>query len=187
MYKKLILFSSLFLLSACAIKDDPNIKQLFKEDEIYHTSLLNTKKAQLIASLETKALLTATYLNPVFGGNKACKNMCVYVDDGEYFFIGIFITDSEKHEFNKKGYDLRLNGQKPNNIEPLEENDPLRYQMPMVNNWSSYYKVKFPKMETKDLNLTFENDRFGKDILTFSKNQKPLFESLKYLDTLRNY
>ena len=186
MYQKIILFSSLILFGGCAIKDDPNIQQLFKEDEIYHTSLNNTKKAQLIASLETKALLTATYLNPVFGGNKSCKNMCVYVRDGEYFFIGIFITDSEKHEFNKKGYALTLNGRKPSNIELLEENDPLRYQMPMVNNWSSYYKVKFPIMLGNDMNLTFENDRFGKDVLTFSKNQKPLFAPLKYLNTLRN-
>ena len=175
MYKKILLLSSALLFSSCSIKENSNLAQLFKKDDIYHISLLNTKKAQLIASLETKALLTATYLNPVFE----------YIDSEninrreEYFFVGVYITDSEEHEFNTKGYSLKLNGKKPLGIQKLKKDDPLRYQMPMINNWSTYYKVKFPKVKGNDLNLTFENDRFGKDTLTYSKKEKPLFESLK--------
>lgn len=185
MYKKSLLLTSIlsvsFFVGGCAIKENSNIAQLFKKDDIYHISLQNTKKAQLIASLETKALLSATYLNPVYTSEN-CKNLCMYVNDGEYFFIGVYITDSEKNEFNNKGYLLTLNGAKPIDIKKLEKDDPLRYQMPMMNSWSTYYKVKFPTVNSDIMYLTFENDRFGKDVLEYPKIQKPFFESLKYLN-----
>ncbi|MBU1667084.1 hypothetical protein KKC13_01625 [bacterium] len=184
MYKKILLLSSAlstaFILGGCTLKENSNISQLFKKDDIYHISLQNTKKAQLIASLETKALLTATYLNPVYTHDN-CKNLCMSVSDAEYFFVGVYITDSEKSEFNNKGYLLTLNGAEPIEIKKLEKDDPLRYQMPMMNNWSTYYKVKFPIVKGNDMQLIFENDRFGKDILEYSKGQKPLFETLRDL------
>ncbi len=184
MYKKILLLSSTLtaalIFSGCTIKENSNIAQLFKKDDIYHISLMNTKKAQLIASLETKALLTATYLNPVFEYIE-CKDLCMSDATEEYFFVGVYITDSEDHEFNNKGYKLKLNGAEPIGVQKLEKNDPLRYQMPMINNWSTYYKVKFPNVKGNALKLTFENDRFGKDELTYSKNETPLFESLKDL------
>lgn len=185
MYRKILLLSSAlgtaFILGGCTFKENSNISQLFKKDDIYHISLQNTKKAQLIASLETKALLTATYLNPVYS-HENCKNLCMSVNDAEYFFVGVYLTDSEKNEFNNKGYLLTLNGAEPIEVHKLEKNDPLRYQMPMMNSWSTYYKVKFPIVQENDMKLIFENNRFGKDILEYSKGQKPLFESLIDLD-----
>ena len=181
MYKKILRYATtltlLILLDGCSVKENSSLEQLFKKDDIYHISLVHTEKAQLIASLETKALLTATYLNPVFNADN-CKNFCIDISGGEYFFVGIFITDSEKNEFNSRGYLLTLNGKKPIKVTKLKKNDPLRYEMPMLNNWSTYYKVKFPTVEGNRLELTFENDRFGKDILTYSRDEKPLFESL---------
>lgn len=168
MYKKLLLLTTLLTLTGCQIKEDSNISQLFKKDDIYHISLLNTQKAQLIASLETKALLTATYLNPVYS-HQNCKNFCVDIEDGEHFFVGIYINNSKKHYFNNKGYSLKLNGFKPIEVKKLDKDDPLRYEMPMVDNWSTYYKVKFPSTSSKDFTLIFESDRFGKDTLPFSK------------------
>ncbi len=171
MYKKILLLSTLLITTGCGTKEGANISQLFNKDEIYHVSLLNTEKAQLIASFETKALLTATYLNPVFT-NKSCKNFSVDVSGGEYFFIGVFINGSKINDFNGKGYSLKLNGMKPIEIKKLDKDDPLQYEMPMVDNWSTYYKVKYPTVHAKKLNLVFESDRFGKDILTFFKNKE---------------
>jgi hypothetical protein len=190
MVKKTLLFISLILLLGCSVKkdkcglrEDSNFAQLFTKDEIYDKSLTNTHKAQLMASFETKALLTATYLNPVFAERHCKKRFKNKMRDGEYFFIGIFITNTDKEsKFNEKGYRLTLNGELPIDIKLLEKDDPLRYEMPMMNNWSTYYKVKFPAMKTKELTLIFENDRFGKDILKYSKEEKPLFEPLKGLD-----
>ena len=141
---------------------------MYKRQEIYHTSLINTQKGQLIASFETKALLTATYLNPVFKKN-GHKNFSIDVSDGEYFFVGVFITNSKTNRFDEKGYSLTLNGKKPIEVIKLDKDDPLKYEMPMVDNWSTYYKVKFPTMHTKKLKLVFESDRFGKDVLIFRK------------------
>jgi len=182
MYKKLLFLSAAFLIvgcsakqEECAIRETSDFGQLFTKDEIYHTSLVNTQKAQLMASFETKALLTATYLNPVFERRDCRKKLKSNFDDGEYFFVGVYITNSEKNEFNTRGYSLTLNGFTPIEVKKLDKNDPLRYEMPMVDNWSTYYKVKFRKSPKKDLTLIFENDRFGKDILHYSKDQKPLF------------
>ncbi len=168
MYKKILLLSILLILTACGTKERANISQLFKKDEIYHTSLLNTQKGQLIASFETKALLTATYLNPVFKKN-AHKNFSIDVSGGEYFFVGVFITNSKTNRFDEKGYSLTLNGKEPIDVIKLDKDDPLKYEMPMVDNWSTYYKVKFPSIYTKKLKLVFESDRFGKDVLIFRK------------------
>jgi len=189
MYKKVLLLSSVLFVMGCSqkedectIRDKSDFEQLFTKDEIYHKSLVNTQKAQLMASFETKALLTATYLNPVFEKRACKKRFKNKMEDAEYFFVGIYINNSEMHEFNTKGYSLTLNGMKPIEIKLLDKNDPLRYEMPMVDNWSTYYKVKFKKTSDNDFKLIFENDRFGRDILNYSKGEKPLFESLTGLN-----
>jgi len=189
MYKKLLLLSTLLLFAGCSakkeeckIRETSDFGQLFTKDEIYHTSLINTHKAQLMASFETKALLTATYLNPVFERRECRRRLKNNIEDAEYFFVGVYITNSEKHEFDTRGYSLTLNGLAPIEVKKLDKNDPLRYEMPMVDNWSTYYKVKFKKSPKKDLILIFENDRFGRDILSYSKTEKPLFESLEGSD-----
>ena len=185
MHKNILLLTSALVIAGCSakkeeceVREKSDFGQLFTKDDIYHNSLVNTQKAQLIASFETKALLTATYLNPVFEERDCKKRFTNKMQDGEYFFVGVYIQNSEKHAFNTKGYSLTLDGLEPIDIQELEKNDPLRYEMPMVDNWSTYYKVKFKKSPKNDFALIFENDRFGKDILNYSKGEKPLFESL---------
>ena len=194
MYKNILLLTATLLIAGCAakkdecdVRDKSDFGQLFTKDDIYHISLVNTQKAQLMASFETKALLTATYLNPVLSQQKCKKRFKNDMTDGEYFFVGIYVTNSEKHEFNKKGYSLTLNGLSPIEIKELDKDDSLRYEMPMVDNWSHYYKVKFKNSPKNNFTLIFENDRFGKDILNYSKGEKALFEPLKDLDRERNY
>ncbi len=184
MYKKILLLASLLYLGGCAtkeeecsVKEHSDFGQLFTKDEIYHTALINTQKAQLMASFETKALLTATYLNPVYLERKCRKKLKEKLQDGEYFFVGIYIDNSKSQHFETKGYSLTLNGQDPIEVKALDKDDPLRYEMPMVDNWSHYYLVKFKQTSQKNFSLIFENDRFGRDILNYSKGEKPLFES----------
>ena len=193
MYKNVLLLASVFFIfgcsqkqEACDVNEKSDFEQLFVKDEIYHKSLVNTQKAQLIASLETKALLTATYLNPVFEQRACKKRFKNKMEDAEYFFVGIYISDSEKHEFNTKGYSLTLNGLEPIEVKKLDKNDPLRYEMPMVDNWSTYYKVKFKKTAKKNFSLIFESDRFGRDTLNYSKEEKSLFPSLIGLSKSHN-
>ena len=177
MYKKVLLLVSALVVLGCSqkkdecdVQDKSDFEQLFTKDEVYHTALNNTQKAQLMASFETKALLTATYLNPVFKHRACRKRFKNQMQNGEYFFVGIYIPDSEEHEFNTKGYSLTLDGLQPIKIKKLEKNDPLRYEMPMVDNWSTYYKVKFKKTKNNNFHLTFENDRFGRDVHKGKRN-----------------
>ena len=185
MYKRVLLLASALMVFGCSqkkdgcmVQDKSDFEQLFTKDEVYHIALNNTQKAQLMASFETKALLTATYLNPVFKNRPCKKYFKDELKDGEYFFVGVYITNSKKNEFNTKGYSLTLDGSKPLEVKKLDKDDPLRYEMPMVDNWSTYYKVKFKKTNKNNFCLIFENDRFGRDILNFSKGQKPLFDPL---------
>ena len=185
MYKKLLLLSSLLLVVGCSakkeecdVREKSDFGQLFTKDEIYHTALINTQKAQLMASFETKALLTATYLNPVFERRNCKKRFKNNMEDAEYFFVGVYIENSKTHRFNTKGYSLTLNGLKPIEVKELDKDDALRYEMPMVDNWSHYYKVKFKKSPINKFTLIFENDRFGKDIMNYSKGEKALFNPL---------
>jgi len=171
MYKNILLLAILFVITGCSIREESNIAQLFKKDDIYHISLLNTQKAQLIASLETKALMTVTYLNPVYA-HANCKNYQMSIENGEYFFVGVYINNSKTHHFDNKGYSLTLNGVNPMEVKELDKDDPLRYEMPMVDNWSTYYRVKFPPSNMKKFSLIFESDRFGKDTLEFERAEK---------------
>jgi hypothetical protein len=170
MYKKILLLSALLAVNGCGTKEGANLSKLLNRDEVYHISLLNTEKAQLIASLETKALLTATYLNPLFK-NRDFKEISIDISNGEYFFVGVFIKGNKIGSFNKNGYSLKLNGREPIEVKEVDKDDPLKNDMPMVNGWSSYYRVKYPKINADKLNLVFKNDRFGNDTLEFSKNR----------------
>ena len=133
MYKKVLLLASVLVVLGCSqkkdkcgIEDKSDFEQLFTKDELYHKALINTQKAQLIASFETKALLTATYLNPVFQNRPCKKHFKNELKDGEYFFVGVYIPNSEKNEFNTKGYSLTLDGEKPIEVKKLDKDDPLR-------------------------------------------------------------
>jgi hypothetical protein len=179
MYKHILLCLSLLFILGCSAKKEASYTKDVSKDEMYHSSLVNTQKAQLMGSLETKALLTATYLNPIFTERKSKKEFNEPMHDGEYFFVGVYITDSEEQQFNTQGYSLTLNGLEPIEVVKLEKGDPLHDIMPMVDNWSTYYKVKFEKSSKDNFSLIFENDRFGKDLLNYSKEEKPLFESLR--------
>jgi len=177
--KKIVMISMILGFSGCSsITDNPNMKQLLTKDDIYHTSLINTHKAQLIASLETKALLTATYLNPVVEQNPDWRSFQFNPHDGEYFFVGVYISDSKEHSFNTKGYKLTLNNQEPIEVKAIGKNDPLRYEMPMVDNWSNYYLVKFRANSEDEQKLIFESERFGEDVIVYSKAPKGLLDSL---------
>jgi len=173
MYRRIILLLILLLLSGClkSEMDNSKLSKLTKRNDIYYMALLNTKKAQIIASFETKALLIATYLNPIFRDKNRCS-ICFDTSNGEYFLVGLFINGARESKFNKSGYSIALNGVAPEDLKEVDRDDPLLKEMPMVNNWSSYYIAKFPKQRGDILKLIFKSDIFGEDILEFKKSLK---------------
>ncbi len=133
----------------------------FSEDRPYERAIGYTKKGEIIVSMENKAFLIATYLNPIYEK----------YNDGEYFFVRVYI-DNDFSKENMSGlhnpkYHLLLNGNEPLEIKRLSMEDPLVKEMPMVKPWYKIYLVKFPK-ESKKLNLVLKSDDYGQTTLTFS-------------------
>jgi len=56
-------------------------------------------------------------------------------------------------------------------IRELDEDDRLRRTMPIRNQWNHFYLVRFKENHSKKIKLKFENDRYGKALLTFEKEK----------------
>lgn len=166
MFKKTAVLTCLMLVfSGCAGKSALNI---FESDMLYEKGLEYTIVGDIINSFETKALISATYLNSV--------DHTKYNDDFHNFLIGIYITEDNKEEkdrfLNNKRYILTLNG---NSIEKLEELQTTNYlweHIPIKNPYAKYYIVSFKKEKNQNsLNLKYENINLGKVILHFQGEQ----------------
>ncbi len=154
-----LLIVAFLLFAGCSTKvSKPSV---LKPDRYYLNALRYTQKGDLAISLENRALLIATYLNPI---EKKFQ-------DGEWFFIRVYIDndfiDEKKAGLFHPGFLLMLHGQKPLQIEPLKAEDELVKKMPFTQKWYRYYLVKFPKSTKKELVLTFSNPQIGQMRLTF--------------------
>ncbi|OQX74728.1 MAG: hypothetical protein B6D59_01460 [Campylobacteraceae bacterium 4484_4] len=150
----------LLLLGGCSAKTG-----LFAPDRMEQKALHHTQRGEIYNALEIKAAIVATYLNPVYP--KYDKS------EKEYFLIGIYIdndaSDIEHQGIYNEQYRLRLAGEKPVKITPLKESDALVKSAPLRNRWSHYYLVEFPPLSTQTLELTYQNDQYGKVTLHFAK------------------
>jgi len=158
---------TVLVLSGCQTY---NAFDMFKKDDSYEKALIETKNAQIINSLETKAKLSATYLNPLYPSE---------YKDAEYFFVGVYIPDDydspkDAGLFNKE-YKLVMKDIKgdiqPKNIEQIakKEQNKLYKQMPHTDTWSKYYIVSFPKQDgASALELKFKSS-YGEASLSFPR------------------
>lgn len=165
-YKKVIalLPFATFLLGGCQTY---SAFEALKKDDYYEKALLQTKSAQIINSLETKAKITATRLNPLYPDK---------YKDGEYFYVGVYIPDDyDKNDsaglFNKE-YKLYLKGD-GGYMEPLSVNETIKKEQnelykkaPIKDNWSRYYTVSFAKQKTDALTLKLFSP-YGEALLNF--------------------
>jgi len=132
-------------------------------DRIQELSIVNTKKGEL-TNQDSKIFILATYLNPI----KTSE-----IDDSkENFLVSIYLSrqvDKSK-ENNNPFYQVKLNDNIfIDDMKILDKKSKLLKLIPIKNEWSEYYLIKFPKQKTKTLKLTFENEQHNKVNLTFSK------------------
>ncbi len=166
MLKKLsiffILFLTVFFISGCNRRVP--FSQLNK-DKMYELSIVNTRKGEITNLQETKAIIIATYLNPI--------NVNFINNKEDVFLIGIYISNdsnTKKRGLNNPFYKFTLNGDATiNDIEKLNMNSKYLKIIPLINRWAEYYIVKFPAKKSRTLTLTFENQEYGKAVLTFEK------------------
>jgi hypothetical protein len=158
-YLILAILMLLFLSSGCSQKSG-----LFAPDLLEEKALSATRKGEIYNSLEIKASLVATYLNPVLKSYNA--------DEKASFLVSVFIdddySDPKKQGLFNPDYLLTLNGKKATEIRPLKLDDDLVKIAPVKNMWSHYYLVTFPKTSSEKLMMRFESQRYGASILNFS-------------------
>jgi len=142
--KKIFFFLSILTLifSGCSVK------QALKQDTLYEKTLKYTRRGQIVSSFETKALIDAVYLNPLYPDQ--FKNPT--------FLIGIY------NDFNNKlinnEFNLTLNNQTPIKI---SQNIPnfIPYKLfPFYNEWMNYYLVEFNQTNTP-YTITYKSKHWG--------------------------
>jgi hypothetical protein len=133
-----------------------------KTDPLYQKGLNYTKIGQIINNFETKAIINATYLNPI---NSKWDNQY------NNFLIGIYIfndSDDEKTNFiNNPNYILSLNNKISTKIKLLQKTDELYEHIPLFNPHAKYYLVSYKKDGNINLNLVYTNKFFGATTLKF--------------------
>ncbi|HEX5670073.1 MAG TPA: hypothetical protein VFX66_00940, partial [Sulfuricurvum sp.] len=92
---------ALITMSGCA---DKGAFDLFKMDKAHERSVEELRTGSIVLSLETKAIISALYLNPVYPEQ---------YKDGEYFIAAIYFENDMRSVKNRDirdiGYRLTLN------------------------------------------------------------------------------
>ncbi len=143
-----------FLITLAVVFNGCAIKNVFHKDSLYEKTLKYTQRGQIVNSLETKALIDAVYLNPLYP--KKFKNPT--------FLIGIY--NDLNNQLIGNEFNLTLNGETPLKISnqiPVF----IPYKLyPFYNSWMSYYLVEFKKTN-KPLKLIYKSKHWGEAKLTF--------------------
>ncbi|MDR2152032.1 MAG: hypothetical protein LBO72_04345 [Helicobacteraceae bacterium] len=139
----------------------------FTGSATYAEALPHTKRGEIIDRFESKAQISAGYLNAIYPDNKAYSS-------SETFLIGLYIAndfkDKRKQGLNNPNYALDLNGLNFVSAEAVDKNSPMLKLMPLVNRWNLYYIVRFPAANATTLNLTLlEKDANKSTTISFPK------------------
>ena len=159
----LIAIAGMLMLGGCA---DKGAFDMFKMDTAHERAVEQMRTGTIVQSFETKAILSAVYLNPVYPGE---------YKDGEYFIAALYFEkrnlDTKKWDLEKYGYTLTLNGAAPVSMEEIQEKDPRRALIPIQNNWNRYYLIRFEPVQGSALALKLENDQTGSVVLDYPKER----------------
>ena len=147
--KKLLLVIMLLFIG-CSEK-----MSVLQKDEKYNTLTQYTQRGQITRSLETIALINATYLNPILKDNNETRN-------NEIFIIGVYNSNDykgyEKGGIHNPHYKLTMNGMKYTKAVKADVKKLDLTKYPFYNKWMKYYKVYFPKTNDYTLKITYSNE-----------------------------
>ena len=146
---RIFLIALILLFSGCGSK----ITEIFQKDNKYITLSQYTQRAQLVKSLETIALINATYINHILKNNDTKKY--------EIFIIGVYNSNDyrgyEKGGIYNNHYLLTMNNKK---FIKATKADIVKLNLtdyPFYNKWMKYYIVYFPKTDSKKLYIKYTN------------------------------
>ena len=164
MYKRLLSLMTVMLFWGCSSKEEKILLHSYEHNNTYHKQLQKTEKIQLYEGRNTKAMLTATYLNPTLKENNQTSD--------EKFIIGVHLEDEAVEALQTEGYRITLNNKVAKEVRPLENNDTKLKNISFVTEWGSYYEVSFPHTQGRAFSLVFASELYGKGSLNFSKVAK---------------
>jgi hypothetical protein len=166
---RILLVAIVILITGCTTKQD-GILSMLSIDNAHEKALGQTQSAQIINSLELRAKITATYLNPLYPDK---------YKDNEWFFVGVYVPhDSGKakpNDINRTDYKLMLKVGDQNlsaiNAQVVDKKSAFFKQMPHTDNWSRYYIIEFPKSSPKIYNMTLMliSEEYGTAKMDFVK------------------
>ena len=143
-----LIITASILFNGCALK------QAIKKDPVYEKTLKQTRRGQIVNSLETKALIDAVNLNDLYP--KKFQNPT--------FLIGIY--NDENNSLQNKEFSIYLNSKKPIKVSKNIPNFIPYKNYPFYNSWMSYYLVTFPKTD-KPYTLEYKSVHWGEAKFTF--------------------
>jgi len=156
------LSAAVLLLAGCS---QTTAFDFFKMDAEHERAVSNMRTATLVRSFETKAIISAVYLNRV--------KPETYSGD-EHFYVSVYLPKRIRL-FDKEGkftdeYALRLNGADPVSVKEVDDKDPMRTLMPVTNDWNRYYIVSYTPDTNDTLTLTLESGQYGQAHLTYRRD-----------------
>ncbi len=157
-----VVAAAALVLGGCAAKKSVEAPSVLKPDRRYLEALRHTQRGDISVSLENKAQIIATYLNPL--DERRYK-------DAEAFFVRIYI-DNDFEDENRSGlfnpyYRLTLNGDEPKKIQKIEYDEAAAMDMPFVKKWYKLYIVEFNASQKRNLDLKLTHPEFGSAVLRF--------------------
>ena len=145
--RKIVFVLLALFFTACSIKD------ITSKDKLYDKVLIYTKRGEIVSSLETKALIDAVYLNPLYKDKF----------HNPTFLVGVY-NDFDNTLINEE-FNLILNNKPPLEINSTIPKFVLYKQFPFYNDWMKYYVVEFNK--TSPLILEYKSKHWGETKLRF--------------------
>ncbi len=157
--RALCISGAIVLLGGCSQKEE--FRNLLNRDSVYTNSIVYTKKMQLKDEHNlTVAVATATYLNPLYPER---------FNDGEYFFVGLFMQEGP-NRLQEGGVELLLGNRSAVSMEEAQEE--LLKRLPLVNGWSSYYVIGFAPVESNTVKLRFGSESLGYESVDIRKSRQ---------------
>lgn len=159
MYKIVLWLGSIWVLGACASKEEKLFLEHHTQEGSYHQKLQKTESIIFKKQGTTQLTINATYLYP----NNITANE-------EVFVVGMMMDESL--DLGQKDFVLALEGQGTRSIIHLKQESSLLKDIPFQSKWHRFYRVSFPYSEKKYLNFTFSHPQIGTGKMSFSKGAK---------------
>jgi hypothetical protein len=177
MFRAIIGFSALILLSGCASKKEQALMQSYVKNISYHKHLQQTEKAEIRDENGSSAILTATHLyqNNFEKNDTRPERFIVGIQfenpEGDRLYFDQNMTENNSIDNNISAYTLTLGKKKALSVVALEENDERLKNISFVTDWGSYYEVMYPHAGSR-FSLLFSHPLYGKKKLHFTKVAK---------------